>query len=291
MQHSTEFRAMNTDVEVLAETGVPIPPLDVFIGAKLLFEEQEQRFSRFRGDSLLSQLNAGHAVDDALLAEACRMALEAWEFTAGRFNPMVLEALTAAGYDRSFELLTKAGSPRKQAVPDPGEAIRLDGDRVRLAGGQLDLGGIVKGWTVDRLVEHYGGSLDGLFVNAGGDLRCSGSEGGVDGWWATIDGAGLVDTPWEGAMRGAVATSTIRKRRWRITDGPWAHHLIDPATGMPSASGIVQASVWAEECWIAEVWAKAVVIGGKAALASCRGQGLDSIAVTGEGVMLGRGPS
>ncbi|MGD9934962.1 MAG: FAD:protein FMN transferase [Dehalococcoidia bacterium] len=290
MQHSTYFRAMNTDIEVLAETTSPVPPLELFIGAKLLFEEQEQRFSRFRPGSLLSEVNAGRQVEDEALARVCRMAIEAWEFTGGRFNPMVLDALIAAGYDRSFETVGARGEPRAQAVPAPAEAIRLEADRVSLSRGQLDLGGIVKGWTVDLLIESYGPGLDGLFVNAGGDLRCSGSEEGVDGWRASIDGGAAGATPWEGAMRGAVATSTSAKRRWRTAAGSLAHHLIDPATGEPSTSEIVQASVWANECWRAEAWAKAVVIGGRDALAACRVAGLAAMTIAADGSLLGRGP-
>ena len=281
---------MNTDVEVLAERSSPMPPLDVFIGAKLLFEEQEQRFSRFRSGSLLSRVNAGQQIKDESLAHVCRMAIEAWEFTGGRFNPMVLDALTAAGYDRSFEMVGEQGEPRTQTVPSPADALRFDGDQVSLTYGQLDLGGIVKGWTVDLLVERYSPGLDGLFVNAGGDLRCAGSEGDVDGWRASIDGGAAGATPWEGAMRGAVATSTSAKRRWRTAAGSLAHHLIDPATGRPSTSEIVQASVWADECWRAEAWAKAVVIGGRDALALCRGAGMAALAITADGAVLGEGP-
>lgn len=281
---------MNTDIEVLVETPGPMPPLDVFIGAKLLFEEQEQRFSRFRPQSLLSRLNAGEEVEDAMLARVCRMAIEAWEFTGGWFNPMVLPALLRAGYDRSFELLQAGGVVEHAPVASPKEALALAGDRVRLAAGGLDLGGIVKGLTVDSLIESYSGSYEGMFVNAGGDLRCAGHEGELNGWQASIDGAGVAATPWEGVMHGALATSTSTKRRWRTAAGTLAHHLIDPATGMPAASPFVQASVWAAECWRAETWAKAVVIGGTAALERCQASGLAVLALEADGIARGRAP-
>lgn len=290
MQHSTVFRAMNTDIEVIAETDSPMPPFDLFVGARLLFEQQEQRFSRFRRGSLLSEANSGADVRDEPFARACRMAIEAWKFTGGRFNPMVLEALVTAGYDRSFEGVGGSGEPLRQRVPNPSECIRIDGDEVRLVGGQADFGGLVKGWTVDLLVERYGGDCNGLFVNAGGDLRCSGSEGEIDGWWASVDGGGGGAPPWEGVLRGALATSTSAKRRWQTASGSTAHHLIDSATGMPSGSTIAQASVWAKECWRAEAWAKAVVIGGESAMADCRAAGHAVIGITTDGGIIGRGP-
>lgn len=282
MQHSTQFRAMNTDIEVLVETPGPMPPLDVFIGAKLLFEEQEQRFSRFRPQSLLSRLRLGEEVEDAMLARVCRMAIEAWEFTGGWFNPMVLPALLRAGYDRSFELLQAGGVVEHAPVASPKEALVLAGDRVRLAAGGLDLGGIVKGLTVDSLIESYSGSYEGMFVNAAATFAALAMRVSY-GWQASIDGAGVAATP-EGVMHGALATSTSTKRRWRTAAGTLAHHLIDPATGMPAASPFVQASVWAAECWRAETWAKAVVIGGTAALEMCQASGLAVLALEADGI-------
>ena len=48
---------------------------------------------------------------------------------------------------------------------------------------------------------------------------------------------------------GALATSSIVRRSW----GPNLHHLIDPRTGRPAATDVVQASVWADTCVDAEV--------------------------------------
>src|SRR5512139_564558 len=68
LRHEDSFRAMDTDIDVLIESESSLPPVGAFAGARLLFDTQEERFSRFRPGSLLSRLNAGHAVDDAWLA-------------------------------------------------------------------------------------------------------------------------------------------------------------------------------------------------------------------------------
>ena len=88
-----------------------------------------------------------------------------------------------------------------------------------------------------------------------------------------VDGRGEDDVPWQGAMRGALATSTTRRRAWRTDAGGTAHHLIDPRTGVPADSAFDQVSVWAGETWLAEAWAKAVLIGGEAALEACAAAG------------------
>ena len=63
---------------------------------------------------------------------------------------------------------------------------------------------------------------------------------------------------------GAVATSTTLKRRWQGDDGTVRHHLIDPATGLPSDSDVDLVTVVAAGAWAAEVLAKAVLLRGSA---------------------------
>jgi thiamine biosynthesis lipoprotein len=63
---------------------------------------------------------------------------------------------------------------------------------------------------------------------------------------------------------GAVATSTTARRRWR-NGGTTAHHLIDPATGEPSTSGVAAVTVVAGWASTAEVVAKAALLAGVAA--------------------------
>lgn len=278
MQFTESFRAMNTDVDAIIESRSR--PLDAFLTLRLLFEQQEERFSRFRPSSLLSRLNAGEAIEDPLFAEACRLALDAFEFTGGLFNPMVLNALSAAGYGSSFERV-RGGEPRRQDVPDPRAALVIEGNCVRLTDDALDLGGIVKGWTVDLGIEALRGTYPNLCINAGGDLRCEGAEEGVDGWQLAIAGTDDEEVIWEGAMRGALATSTTQKRRWVTDSGGEAHHLIDPRTGLPAVSPYAQVSVWAEETWRAECWAKAVLIGGEVARGLAERAGLRVLAVAG----------
>jgi thiamine biosynthesis lipoprotein len=59
-----------------------------------------------------------------------------------------------------------------------------------------------------------------------------------------------------------VATSGIGRRSWVDADGNPAHHLIDPATGEPAYTGIVQATALAPSAFLAEVYAKAALLSG-----------------------------
>jgi len=277
-EHWDSFRAMNTEIDAIVVSD--LVPSDAFLNMRLLFERQEERFSRFRESSLLSRLNRGDEVEDETFARCCRMAIEAYELTGGLFNPMVLPALRAAGYDRTFEEV-RGGERERQAFPDPRQAIALDGNRARLREGQLDLGGIVKGWTVDLAVEALSERYPDIFLNAGGDLRCEGrEENQPDGWLVSVAGLPGQEDAWQGVMTGSLATSTSLKRRWQTASGGEAHHLIDPRTGLPGDSPFVQVSAWEDETWRAEVWAKAILIGGEATAKRAAEFGVEVFAIT-----------
>jgi thiamine biosynthesis lipoprotein len=60
---------------------------------------------------------------------------------------------------------------------------------------------------------------------------------------------------------GAVATSSIAKRKWQH-NGKLQHHLIDPRSGKPAMTEWLSTTVWAETAAQAEVYAKALLIAG-----------------------------
>jgi len=62
---------------------------------------------------------------------------------------------------------------------------------------------------------------------------------------------------------GAVATSSVAKRTWK-QDEKNRHHLIDPRTGEPAQSDWLCTTVIADDTVTAEVYAKALLIGGPA---------------------------
>jgi len=277
------FKAMGTKVELIAAPGTDPRQMEIATErTEGLFADQEARFSRFRPESELCRVNerAGSwVVVSRPFATLTSVALQAAEETDGLFDPTVLPALRAAGYDRDFrEVRARHANP--ETVDEEALAIRRDfrgllvkdavtcgawrnvelrGDRLRLPeGAELDFGGIAKGWTVDRAAEALRGFLWAI-IDAGGDLRLVGDvpDGGID--------IGIEDPQAIGveALRlrleaGALATSSVTVRSW----GTGAHHLIDPRTSLPALTGVLQATVWADTCTQAEVWSKAALLGG-----------------------------
>jgi thiamine biosynthesis lipoprotein len=64
------------------------------------------------------------------------------------------------------------------------------------------------------------------------------------------------------AAAGAFATSGIGKRAWLDRHGRPAHHLLDPGTGRPAFTGLVQATARAPTAAEAEVRSKAALLSG-----------------------------
>lgn len=266
------FTAMNTEVAVAAPRLTCVAERALAGQIATLFADAERRFSRFCADSELGRLNraAGPTVVSTALFDALVAARAQAAATGGLFDPTIGAALCAAGYDRS-----RADGPLDRAAPHDHVAPRaacfddvvLDaGTRtvVRPPGVLLDLGGLVKGRTVDAaaalLAEH---GVEVAFIDAGGDAALRGPGPDGDGWRIDVedprDPARTLLTLVVGDR--AVATSATNRRRWRWGDRE-AHHLIDPRTARPSTSALVQVTVLAPTVEQADVLAKAALLAG-----------------------------
>ncbi len=276
------FRAMGTEVELFlaAERG---PAADTVLdAARAEFERVEALLSRFRPDSELSTLNrAGRVEASEDLLTVVELALEARERTGGRFDPTVHDALVAAGYDRTFEHVARDGAATGTGGSCGGPVLvdRARGTIELEHDVHLDLGGIGKGYTVDRAAAILSPAGSAL-VDAGGDIAAIGRPDDL-GWRVGIQTAD--DTITVALEDAAIATSGSDRRRWR-RDGEERHHLIDPATGRPAETDLVRVTVVHGTAVEAEVLAKSLFLAGEArATAEAASLGLPCVLVTGDG--------
>ena len=255
------FRAMGTEIALVG------PDVDLFQAAgvvEAVFAREELRFSRFRPESELTRVNAaaGRWTDvsapfETLLGLAIRQATA----TDGLFDPTVLDAMLAIGYDRTFDEVL-AGARDALRPPRPcgrwSEVRQKPGAVLVPEGVGLDFGGIAKGWTADMAAaEAVAAGLPWAIVSAGGDLRIAGDPPPSEI---------AVDDPEDGSIEltrltlseGALATSSTVARAW----GEGLHHIIDPRSGAPSATDVIQSTVWAPTCAEAEVCAKWALLTG-----------------------------
>lgn len=239
------------------------------------FEYWEQSLSRFRSDSELCELNrrAGTpVVVSDILWEVFQAAKEAEAETRGLVNPLIADALIAAGYDRSFDDLggdiADLGGPIDQpSVPMLADVLEnAEEHSLRLPkGARLDFGGVAKGWAAQQSVQAlslYGPAL----LSAGGDVAVSGRRADGEPWKIGVE------DPWQRAEfleyiyleQGGVATSGKDYHHW-VKAGANQHHIIDPRTGLPAETDVLTATVIAPNCMLAEAFAKVVVISGSQA--------------------------
>jgi thiamine biosynthesis lipoprotein len=256
---------MGTSIRVLTDDGAPEPAVSSAAGAiHRAFEREERRFSRFRADSELSVVNAacGRPVRvSATFAAVLRFALDGAVSTGSLFDPTVLGAMEAVGYDRPFdEVLAGARGVLHPTSPcGRWREVTLDDDVARLpAGVGLDLGGVAKGWTADVAADlALDAGLPWVLVNAGGDLRIVGDAPPIDIAVEDPDDPGS-ELGRLSLREGGVATSSTRSRSW----GAGLHHVIDPRTGAPSETDLLQVTVTAPTCAEAEVQATAALLRG-----------------------------
>ena len=212
------------------------------------------RLTRFDERSELARFNrsAGAWVPvsaelEALLHESLR----AHEVSGGLVNVAVLPSMLAVGYTRPLSHgPTAAALEAVHPAPLLPSVLEVELGRALLASGVgIDLGGIAKGWMADRLSEQLGANV---LVNLGGDLRARGDGPAGAGWPVSLGDATIL-------LSGhGAATSSVLRRRW----GDGLHHLIDPRTGRPASSGLVEVSVVAAAAVDAEIVAKTALIGG-----------------------------
>lgn len=279
-QHT--FRAMNTQVQTHLYSN-QVRDNQVLVDVERLFASFEKRLSRFDPNSELSQLNICNAEifhASPTLVDAVEVALWAAQMTHGLYDPTILNDLEQAGYDRSFEQIDNPAplsgdrhlQPLFSSQPDQQSrrgftfrSVHINRAARRIskpAGLRLDLGGIGKGWTVDRAADRLHG-LGPFIINAGGDIFAYHSPPGSKGWEIELIHPLKPDhfTAKLHLHHRALATSTIAKRRWRQNGQPM-HHLIDPRTGQPAQTDALSVSVIADRTAVAEILAKVVLIVG-----------------------------
>jgi FAD:protein FMN transferase len=229
----------------------------------------DRLMSRFSTSSDIGRANAGAfhgpvVVDAAtalVVTEALRWAYaedSVFDPAIGRANALwdvsrrltppdarAVERLAGRGLYRSVEVSRRSGSPVLSYAN---------------ADVALDLGGIAKGFAVDRAVTalRSWGITDGL-VNAGGDLYALGSSADGDPWTVGIrapdTGRGLAGTVT--LTDRAIATSGDYEQYFEH-DGRRYHHLLDPNTAAPRASSARSLTVAADCCMTADAAATAV---------------------------------
>ncbi len=144
-------------------------------------------------------------------------------------------------------------------------AIELRNDQgisVKRPDVRLDLGGIAKGYSIDRAIEILEQQhITSALLNAGGDIRCIGSKPDGTPWRIGIkhprkEGIlGVVE------LRDTAVATSGDYERFFVHEGIRYHHLLDPRTGMP-VRDCQSVTILAQTAEMADALATAVFIMG-----------------------------
>jgi FAD:protein FMN transferase len=269
-EHVETFACFGSQCTVIATD------LEAVAAARRRLLEWHQQFSRFIPDSELSRLNRDPRTVvpvTPMLRRIVEAGARAARGSGGLVDPTLITEIERAGYDAdlegagvALELALELAPARAPAAPGAAaswSAIAVDrraGTVSRPPGVQFDSGGIAKGVFADELGALLSGH-DAFVVDCGGDIRLGGRAG--------IDREVHVAGPFEQSVlhtfmirSGGVTTSGIGRRSWLGRDGEPAHHLLDPSTGRPAFTGVVQATALAPTAAEAEMRSKAAVLSG-----------------------------
>jgi FAD:protein FMN transferase len=229
----------------------------------------ERAMTRFRDDSDVGRANRYAAAGPVAIGAGTALVMaESLRWAAasdGLFDPALLRATALWDFGN------------RSTPPAPREVTRLAGLRLhrqveldRHQGGPvvrfhepeigIDLGGIAKGYAVDRAVDSLRAwGVRNALVSAGGDLHALGRSPDGDPWQIGIrspfaDGRLAATLPLED---GAIATSGDYQRFFEH-EGRRYHHLLDPRTAEPHRETAHSITVAAATCMTADAAATAV---------------------------------
>lgn len=235
-------------------------------------EQMEKILNKYTTGSDVYRINAaaGRApvgVQPETMA-VMQKALEVAELSGGAFDPTVGPFLELWGWGTGETRVPEAWEI-SAAKPLIGyELIEIDVQNstifLPLPGMQIDLGGIAKGFIVDRgqaLAQKL--TSRASYINAGGDINISGTKPSGEDWRIAVQDP-RDPQEWIAVIpirEGSIATSGDYQRFFEEA-GRVYHHLLDPQTGMP-ACGVRSVTVVAPDALTADALATAVFVLGR----------------------------
>ncbi len=257
------------------------------------FRRIDRGMSTYKPESEISQLNAAAAERPFVASEELFGLIE---------RSLELSAASGGAFDITYESVGYLYDFRERRHPDAAEVaerlpaidyrhVELDRAKrtVRFAtpGVRINLGGIAKGYAVERGAEMLrAAGVRHAVLNAGGDTRVVGDRRGQP-WLIGIrhprlDGAVVTRLP---LVDEAISTSGDYERYFE-EDGRRYHHILNPSTGLPT-EGVLSVTVIGPDATITDGLSTTLfVLGAEEGLALIeRFDGYEAVVVTSDGTL------
>ncbi|EAT10996.1 FAD:protein FMN transferase [Bermanella marisrubri] len=279
------FQAMASPCEVHVET------LDRILAQSVIDKVAEEawriehKFSRYRDDNLLYQINQHQTVKlDDEFKRLIQFAQQCNELSDGLFDitsGVLRRVWSFDGGDR-----VPSDDEIQKLLPFIGfKKLKFDGDFLTVPDGmEIDLGGIGKEYAVDRCLQLAREQVNApILVNFGGDLACNGpriveesslKKGKPVPWQVGIEKVGGGASAVIRLSRGALATSGDA-RRYLLKDGIRYSHILNPKTGQSFTSAPKSITVAANTCVEAGLFSTLAMLQGADATHFLKEQEID----------------
>jgi FAD:protein FMN transferase len=267
---SLDFLAMGTRCRVMFSASSRVAVADFESRVLAWISGFENRYSRFKTDSLISRINnnAGRewvTIDDELKSILALCDWYHWA-TKGVFDPSALPVMKLWDYRVTRPVVPDDAAVRKALELTGWAKVQRDDNRIFLpiAGMGIDIGGLGKEYAVDRVMDAARDSgVDDILIDFGHDIRVRGAPAEGGPWKIGIE------DPFDpgqckcgvAVSERAVATSGDYIRNFE-SDGRRYGHIIDPRTGYPVNNSCRSVSVIAPTCTEAGMIAKTAFIMG-----------------------------
>lgn len=246
-----------------------------------LVQELDARLSVYRSDSELSRLNRLAADRPVPVSQTLYQLLDKsviyGRLTHGAFDVTVGPVVRLWRFYGSHGKLPPAKVLEQTLARCGYQAIELDPAtrtvRFRKPGLEIDLGGIAKGYAVDRVLDALRrAGVRNALIDLGGNLYCLAAPPDESGWKVCVHHP-LEANAQLGCLRirdRALATSGQYMRYYTI-GGRRYGHILDPRTGQP-ADNALQATIVSNSAERADILSTAAFVLGRQKFASIIGQ-------------------
>jgi thiamine biosynthesis lipoprotein len=253
-------------------------------------ERIDALMSEWKPESAVSLINR-HAGKKAVevpveLRELIERSVHYSELSGGVFDITWRGMGSIWRFDDKFRVPTPAEVEKARSLVNYSK-MQIEGDRIFLAaaGMSIGLGGIAKGYAIDRaaMVLRRAG-FESFLIDGGGDVLVSGAKGGRP-WRLGIqdprqDRGNLIGTV--NLTKGVLVTSGDYER-FRFVEGVRYHHIIDPRTGWP-AKACQSVTILADSAERAVVLTKVLFIHGpEEGLKIARQEGVEALLIDAAG--------
>lgn len=237
------------------------------VSNEALVRELERDLSRTLAGSGVRRLVEADGTETELdpdTAAVLAAALEMQAETDGAYNPFLGELRDLWGFGGENPAVPAAADIDSAMGRIRSAAVELNGTTGSAMSADIDLGGIAKGYALDRINENldaYG--VSDALINFGGALLAKGAK--PDGPWLigvrdplTEQGGSVAEF---NASDVCIETSGISEQSF-VQDGRTYHHLLDPHTGWPADNELASVTVSSDSGTEADAFSTALFVMG-----------------------------